>query len=204
MPVNSGGYSRGYAAVPCFWGTAPGSLVARYLASHDPNTMRVLDVGAGEGKNAAAFAKRGAVVDAIECSSEAITNGKTAFCGVDINWIEQDAVSWTYPTNKYDVVVSYGLIHCLQTEEEAKNVISQTQASMKPDGVYILASFNDGPHDLSAHPGFKPLLLRHTWFLKLFYQWQIVVETNDVLHETHPDNGIPHYHSMTRLIAKRK
>jgi len=73
MPTDLGGYSKGYAAVPCFWGTSPGSLIATYLASHEPQKLRVLDVGAGEGKNAAAFARRGATVDAIECSSDAIS-----------------------------------------------------------------------------------------------------------------------------------
>jgi 2-polyprenyl-3-methyl-5-hydroxy-6-metoxy-1,4-benzoquinol methylase len=204
MPTSLGGYSRGYAAVPCFWGTSPGSLIAAYLTSHEPQKLRVLDIGAGEGKNAAAFARRGATVDAIECSSDAIKNGKLTFSDVAINWIEQDAMSYSYPSNFYDVVVCYGLIHCLRTAEEAERFISKTQASLKIDGVYILASFNDGSHDLSAHPGFKPLLMSHAWFIEAFNRWQILVATNTLLHETHPDNGIPHFHSMSRLMAKRR
>jgi tellurite methyltransferase len=78
MPTEMGGYDAGYAAVPCFWGILPGSLVAEFLEDVNPIGMRVLDVGAGEGKNAAAFSKRGAYVDAIECSFDAIENGKVA------------------------------------------------------------------------------------------------------------------------------
>ena len=49
-----GGYDVGYRAVTGFWGTAPSSLVVRYLATHDVAGLKVLDAGAGEGKNAAA------------------------------------------------------------------------------------------------------------------------------------------------------
>jgi len=129
---------------------------------------------------------------------------KLTFSDVAINWIEQDAMSYSYPSNFYDVVICYGLIHCLQTAEEAESFISKTQASLKIDGVYILASFNDGSHDLRAHPGFKPLLMSHAWFIEAFNQWQILVATNALLHERHPDNGIPHFHSMSRLMAKRR
>jgi 2-polyprenyl-3-methyl-5-hydroxy-6-metoxy-1,4-benzoquinol methylase len=204
MPADVGGYDQGYAAVPCFWGTSPGSLVATFLASHNPRNLRVLDVGAGEGKNAAAFARLGATVDAIECSSNAIENGRSTFSDVKINWIERDVMSYEYPSDFYDVVVCYGLIHCLQSEQEATRILSSTQASLKRDGAYILASFNDGGHDLSAHPGFKPLLMSHAWFLDAFQNLQIVVATDALLCETHPHNGIPHFHSMSRLMAKRR
>jgi 2-polyprenyl-3-methyl-5-hydroxy-6-metoxy-1,4-benzoquinol methylase len=203
MRRDIGGYDRGYAAVPCFWGRSPGSLVASFLASHNPKNLRVLDVGAGEGKNAAAFARLGATVDAIECSSEAIENGRSTFFDVEINWIEQDVTTYEFPTDFYDVVVCYGLIHCLQSEREATRILLNTQASLKQNGAYILASFNDGGHDLSAHPGFKPLLMSHSWFLDAFQPLQIVLASDERLYETHPHNGIAHFHSMSRLMAKR-
>lgn len=204
MAIDLGGYGRGYAAVPCFWGTSPGSLVSNYLADHPAKDIRVLDVGAGEGKNAAAFASRGAIVDAIECSTDAITNGKSAFADDRINWIEEDATLFEYPSEFYDVVVCYGLLHCLPTERHAERLLIQTQASLRPNGIYLLASFNDGSHDLSAHPDFVPLLLRHSWFVRAFESWDVLIATDSVLYETHPHNNIPHFHSMTRIMAQRK
>jgi 2-polyprenyl-3-methyl-5-hydroxy-6-metoxy-1,4-benzoquinol methylase len=202
MPTEMGGYDAGYAAVPCFWGTLPGSLVAEFLEGVNPIGMRVLDVGAGEGKNAAAFSKRGAYVDAIECSFDAIENGKVAFFDANINWINEDATRHVFPVGYYDVVVCYGFLHCLGTPDVATALLTQTQRSLRSGGTFILASFNDGPHDLSAHPEFTPLLLSHTWYLAAFKRWEMLHATDSVLHESHPHNNIPHHHSITRLVAR--
>lgn len=163
-----GGYDQGYRAITGFWGTAPGSLVTEFLSRHDPSGMIVVDVGAGEGKNAAAFARRGASVEAVECSSAAVRNGKVMFPDLGINWIKTDALDFKFPRSHYDVVVCYGLIHCLPSEAAARRLINTLMASVKPGGTLILVSFNDGSHDLSAHPGFHPLLLGHRWFEAFF------------------------------------
>lgn len=202
MSIEAGGYDEGYAAVSCFWGTNPSRLVRSYLEVNDPGGMKVLDLGAGEGKNAAAFSRRGAIVDAIEMSKVAIENGLRAFSHTPINWINVDAALYTFPSDYYDIVICYGLIHCLRSKEVADRMLSQTKRSLRTGGTYILAAFNDGPHDLSAHPDFKPLLLSHAWYLAAFRHWNILAATDEILHESHPHNGIQHFHSMTRIIAK--
>jgi 2-polyprenyl-3-methyl-5-hydroxy-6-metoxy-1,4-benzoquinol methylase len=137
MMQDEGGYDHGYEAVPCFWGTKPGSLVAHFIAQHSAEGLRVLDVGAGEGKNAAAFASKGAQVDAVECSALAIRNGRAAFANLPINWVLSRVEEFCLEPECYDVVVSYGLIHCLRDEEIAKNVMERTKAALKRDGFYI-------------------------------------------------------------------
>lgn len=196
-----GGYEEGYRAVTGFWGTQPGSLVADYLHHHPVTGLTVLDVGAGEGKNAAAFARAGASVDALECSSAAIRNGRALFDDAEINWLQADADRFAYPLAYYDVVVCYGLIHCLKSIAAAMHLVSSLKSALKANGTFILVSFNDGRHDLSAHPGFKPLLLPHGWFLQQFEGWEIDSVSNSLLFETHPHNNIPHHHSLTRLRA---
>ena len=70
----NGGYDEGYKACPCFWGDKPASLVAELMATHDVADWIVLDLGCGEGKNAAALARAGARVTAIDCSEVAVEN----------------------------------------------------------------------------------------------------------------------------------
>jgi SAM-dependent methyltransferase len=199
----SGGYDEGYKAIKGFWGTSPGSLVSHLLKSYDASGRVVLDVGAGEGKNAAAFAGFGAHVDALECSSAAIGNGRELFPHAEINWIQADVTSYVYPECYYDVIVCYGLIHCLQNEAVANKLVRSLQNSLKGGGFFILASFNNGSHDFSAHPEFEPLLLENDWFLNHFNKWNVEIISNSILFETHPHNLIPHHHSMTRLIAAK-
>jgi 2-polyprenyl-3-methyl-5-hydroxy-6-metoxy-1,4-benzoquinol methylase len=199
-----GGYDDGYTALPCFWGKAPGSLVRTFLNARDVRGFHVLDIGAGEGRNAAAFARRGASVDAVECSTAAIANGRIAFHEADVNWIQADVLTLDFPRESYDVVVNYGLIHCLHSEDGALRVLLNSKAAAKRGGAYILVAFNNGSHDLNAHPMLKPLLMGHAWFLEAFADWEIVSATDTVLYETHPHNGIPHHHSLTRLAARRR
>lgn len=93
-------------------------------------------------------------------------------------------------------------MHCLRDAETARNVLYETKKSLRHGGTYILVAFNDGPHDLSAHPGFRPLLLSHAWYLSEFNDWNVSYATDTILHETHPHNALPHFHSITRLIAQ--
>lgn len=97
-------YDAGYRACPCFWGREPGSLVAQALTKYDFNGKRVLDLGCGEGKNAAAAARAGARVTAIDCSELAITNGRKAFPEFDIEWQIGDVEALRWPSRSYDIV----------------------------------------------------------------------------------------------------
>ncbi|APY15147.1 methyltransferase domain-containing protein [Brucella sp. 10RB9214] len=197
----NGGYDDGYEAVTGFWGTNAGSLVRDYLATHDATAMRVLDVGAGEGKNSAAFARAGAKVTALECSSTAIRNGRLLFPNEAIDWIHGDALKANYPKDSYDIIISYGLTHCLPSEALAHQLVCDLQSALVSGGVFILVSFNSGSHDLAAHPEFQPLLLDHKWFVSMFGGWHFEHLSDAILFETHPHNNIPHHHSLTRLMA---
>lgn len=202
MPVETnGGYDEGYRAVSSFWGTEPGSLVSDFLTNRGASGLRVLDVGAGEGKNAAAFARAGADVEAVECSLSAIRNGRRLFPDQGIRWLHRDALESRYTANAYDVVISYGLTHCLPSEIAARRLIVNLQSALVRGGTFILVSFNSGSHDLTAHPGFHPLLLDHAWFLDVFDGWQLEHVSDSILFETHPHNNILHHHSLTRLTA---
>ena len=204
MSVNwDGGYDRGYKCVSCFWGKEPASLVREFLSAHPVQGMRVLDIGAGEGKNAYALAAAGAAVDAVECSAAAIANGRQAFSSDAVNWICGDVAKIEMRDDWYDLIVSYGLVHCMADQSAALALMRDTQKALKPGGAYLLAAFNDGPHDLSAHEGFSPLLLPHSWYTRAFQGWKLLTCTDSLLYETHPHNNIPHHHSMSRIWATK-
>lgn len=198
-----GGYDEGYRAITGFWGTSPSSVVVDFLSKNNVANLRILDAGAGEGKNAAAFARLGAVVEAIECSAAAIKNGRLLFSQEKIDWLHADITAVHILAESYDVVVCYGLVHCMSSEKAALDLLAKTMAGVRRGGVFILASFNAGTHDLSAHPGFRPLLLPHQWFLDVFTGWHTDIATDSILFETHPHNQIPHHHSLTRILARK-
>jgi SAM-dependent methyltransferase len=202
MGDEDGGYDEGYRAVPCFWGEEPGSLVREFLSVNSANGLRVLDLGAGEGKNASALARAGAIVDAVELSSSAIENGIGRF-GDGFNWIHADVRTLSPGGGSYDLIVNYGLAHCMDTEAELDQLLAETRSALRPAGHYILVAFNARSQDLRAHPGFEPLLMPHEWYLSQFEGWDFIHESDTILNETHPHNNVPHHHSMTRLMVRK-
>lgn len=198
-----GGYDVGYRSVPCFWGTGPGSLVAEFAAKHSVIGWRVLDAGAGEGKNSAYLAQRGAEVTAVELSSAAIKNARRATATNGVTWIRADIRWCPLPTASFDLVILYGLLHCLRSRDEIQSVVGSLMKATRPGGHHLACSFNARHHDLSAHPGFEPCLLDHAELLDLYSTWNISSASDTDLHEVHPHNLIPHTHSMTRVVARK-
>jgi tellurite methyltransferase len=200
-----GGYEEGYASCDCFWGTSPGSLVRTFIESH-PNLdgIQILDLGCGEGKNAAALARSGARVVAVDCSSRALANGQRAFQDQKIEWRLSDARSYLASSDGFDVIVMYGLLHCLPSSDEVASLVQLALQKTRVGGYHLVASFNDGPHDLSAHPGFSPTLLPHTFYLQQYAQQEICTQSDSILYEAHPHNQISHFHSLTRIFARKE
>lgn len=200
--MTDGGYDNGYRAAPCFWGVEPSSLVKSFLSLTNLGGT-ALDLGCGEGKNAAALADAGYEVEAIDCSAYAIFNAKQHFGRRDIDWAVSDALNYHPKWSEYDVVVAYGLAHCLSSQSGIELLISKMKSITRKGGYNILCAFNDRSHDLSAHPGFNPTLLGHEFYASMYADWRLLHLSDATLHEVHPHNNIPHHHSLSRLLAER-
>ena len=200
----SGGYDDGYRRSPCFWGKEPGSLV-RALLSECPNlsNTKVLDLGCGEGKNAFALANAGAEVVAVECSEAALRNGMAQLSHPNIQWVHSDANSYLSSAKDFDIVVMYGLLHCLSDAANIESCIRLAKQRTRAGGQHIVVAFNDGPHDLSAHPELSPTLVSHEHYLRQYADCEIVRSEDAIIRETHPHNGIEHFHSISRIWARR-
>jgi hypothetical protein len=97
----------------------------------------------------------------------------------------------------------YGLLHCLSSSDKIASVVALALSKTNPGGHHIVAVFNDGPHDLSAHPGFTPTLLPHAFYRNVYRGQRILFGEADTIYETHPHNKIPHFHSLTRLVVEK-
>ncbi len=201
----NGGYDEGYRRCGCFWGTTPGSYLnalVRDLGSF--RGLRILDAGCGEGKNAVFLARRGAIVDAVDVSTIAIENGmRTWGRQGNVRWMVADVRDMALECD-YDVVVAYGLLHCLADSSEVATVVSRLQEATAVGGFNVLCAFNDRRQELAeAHPGFVPCLLRHPDYVEFYASWKVLAASDEDLTEEHPHNNIEHTHSMTRLLARK-
>jgi tellurite methyltransferase len=200
----NGGYDEGYRGSRCFWGRRPASLVKAIIAERSVAGLSVLDLGCGEGKNAFALAEAGANVCAVDCSRAALENGQRELNHQRIRWHLSDAVEFLEHKDIFDIVVMYGLLHCLESTTDIEAVIRKALSRTRAGGLNATVTFNDGPHDLSAHPGFSPTLLPHSFYADQYQRHEILVEENEIIHETHPHNNIEHFHSLSRFLVRKK
>lgn len=201
----NGGYDDGYAACECFWGHDASSLV-RELETHVQSFdgLRVFDAGCGEGKNAAYVAARGAEATGVDISELAITNFRKGVppiphCSLFVGDIRELLL----PIAEFDIVIAYGLLHCLRDRTEIDEVVTKLQKATATNGWNVVCAFNDRFQELSAHPGFTPKLLPHADYLAMYSGWELIHASDSDLTETHPHNGIVHTHSMTRILARK-
>jgi 2-polyprenyl-3-methyl-5-hydroxy-6-metoxy-1,4-benzoquinol methylase len=201
---DNGGYDAGYAACPCFWGRTPGSLVTNLLDGISVAGWRVLDAGCGEGKNSIHLASAGAEVVGVELSAAALDNARNAWPELPkIKWVHGDIRDLCFEAEQFDLVLAYGLLHCLGGPAEIAGTVRSLQTWTKPSGYHLICAFNDRHQDLVAHPGFNPTLLQHEQYVTLYRGWALSSVSDRDLEEIHPHNGIPHSHSMTRFIAQK-
>lgn len=201
----NGGYDAGYKACPCFWGKTPGSLVEALVRNiGNLADLTVLDVGCGEGKNAAHLAKLGCRVRAVDVSELALKNAKSAWDGgYGVSWETADVRELRLTACEYDIVIAYGLLHCLRNVSEIDATAKKLQLATRAGGYNILCALNLRYQELDAHPGLNPCLVQHEHYLELYSAWQLVIATDSDLIESHPHNLIEHRHSLTRILARK-
>ncbi|RKH53371.1 class I SAM-dependent methyltransferase [Corallococcus sp. AB050B] len=202
----NGGYDDGYRSCPCFWGNSPGSMMPQLETLFSSlNTLSALDAGCGEGKNSAYLDSKGCKVFAFDVSKLAISNARNSFPNLKNTTFESKGVfDKSLRLDRYDIVVAYGMLHCLANKDEIEDAIRIFKAHTNPLGVHIICAFNSRRQELHAHPGFKPTCLEHSSYINMYRDYEIIFASDQDLTETHPNNGIEHTHSLTRIIARNK
>lgn len=202
----TGGYDDGYGRCGCFCGTTPGSYVQRLAQITPLAGAKVLDAGTGEGKNALYMNQQGAAnVLAVDISSLAIRNATQAHGAVPgITWRVADVCAIDLQDAAFNVVIAYGLFHCLHDVEELTALVRRLKLATKPTGYHVICAFNDRAQRFNgAHRGFSPLLVSHANYLHLYAEWAVIAAEDADLHETHPHELIPHSHSVTRILSQK-
>ncbi|BBN48137.1 MULTISPECIES: class I SAM-dependent methyltransferase [Mycobacterium avium complex (MAC)] len=138
---------------PPLFGTEPDARVLTLAAeADDPATYRVLDVGAGTGRNALALARRGHPVDAVEMTAkfaEAMrADAERESLGVNV--IQSDVFTAMENTrDRYQLMVLSEVVPDFRTAHELRGMFELAAECLAPGGRLVFNTF-------LAHDGYVP------------------------------------------------
>ena len=196
--------------VGLFWENSPASFVKLFanIVMVDYHELKVLDLGAGEGKNSVFFASKGAKVVAVDTSENALSKFTLQPNFIEsehrIYRIQEDILELSFPNESFDIIIAYGVLHCMNSYEEIVEMIKKIQLWLKKGGYFIGATFNNeiGIPDIQDYLC-EESLLEKGQFETFFHGWDIIAKEDGIISETHCTTLISHKHSISRLIAKK-
>jgi len=194
----------------CFWERAPAKYVSLFIKNYklDFSKITILDLGAGEGKNSVFLANHVANVIAVDISEIALARFSLQpnynSCKSRITIVKDDIRNISFHNNQFDVIVAYGILHCLNSKEEVLAIIDKIEKWLKKGGYFICATFTN----TIPVPEIQSYLEENAFLSegeleKYLTKFTIIESENSILTETHPTSKIEHQHSIVRVIAKK-
>ena len=200
----TGPYDRLYQNSNLLWPDRPGRMVKEAASLRSEG--RALDVGCGDGKNLAYLERLGWIVDGIDVSSIAIEAARRRLRESQIRHrgtlALANVTSADFGTATYDLVVCYGLYHCL-TDAGVEKAQATLVRALRPGGLFAFAVFNN---DLPVPPDHctDGLILRPADHLPgLLCSWRRIALETGQIEESHPPLVGLHRHALTWGLFER-
>lgn len=185
------------------WGEKPGRLVQKiteYIKSGD-----VLDIGCGDGKNALYIEQLGFNVTGYDYSFPALEGLKNRFKNVEqkVKGIyEFRNIEQNLPEGSYDVLISYGIFHCLDSKNRI-DLHKKIQELINPRGfMFFTCLTNLLPLPLN-HGTSHITLVNPQEIESLLDGWEILYKEKGVITEDHLPIVGEHKHSVEWIIAQK-
>lgn len=127
------------------FGSAPDARVWTLAeTATDPASFRVLDIGAGTGRNSLALARRGHPVDAAELTerfAETI-RGEAARHSLPLRVIQRDVFATdVYLRDDYAMILLSGVVSEFRTAQQLRQLFELAAGHLKPEGVLVFNVF---------------------------------------------------------------
>lgn len=186
-----------------YWGTDPSRLARRTIdqLSGDPHGRRLLDLGAGEGRDSVYFAEHGFEVYAVDVSPAGLEKATrlARARGVEITTIEGDANEFTFP-KPVDIVFSTGAVQFIEPEVRPRQ-FRRFRRATNPGGLHAIFAFVDHP-DVPPAPDTTPdqYLLDRDELQGYYADWETVHSEEIIFKDD--SGGIPHRHAARIHLAR--
>ena len=172
-----------------YFGLEPSPLLAKYV-EWIPARARVLDIGAGQGRNTLPLARQGCEVTALDPSAVALATiaQQAGQENLTIDCVQQGFLKYE-PLRVFDTILCFGLMQML-TYQDCASLVTRLHQWLRPGGSLFLTAWhvNDpsferlvaqwerlGIRSFRSPDGEQyRLFLEKGEILKLFFRWQPV------------------------------
>jgi SAM-dependent methyltransferase len=128
-------WNERYGTDELVWRAEPNQFLVEEVERLTPG--RALDLACGEGRNAVWLASQGWKVVGMDFSSAGLAKGRRMADerGVEVTWVEADAVSWIPPRSGFDLVV---LMYLQLPSDQRRAALGHAAAALAPRGVLLV------------------------------------------------------------------
>ncbi|WP_276978729.1 class I SAM-dependent methyltransferase [Flavobacterium filum] len=199
-----------------FWGNEPAKIVRIFIEqNYDLSKSKVLDLGAGTGKNAFALAKKNAKkIIAIEIDSFASLNFLKSLTEMEesglisegkIDLYKCSAIDFLlYNTAQYDCIVAYGLLHVFKTKEEVEKILFLISDHLLIGGYLILQSLTNKYPAPISQVELEGTFITSEYLVDFFREgWEVIYSDQEDIVHSHLNSDENHRHGSVRLLLKK-
>ena len=193
-------YDQKYRSEELHWGRQPSSIARIFFQNHLPKEgTKLIDIGAGEGRDSIFFAQNGCRVTAFDSSAEGVKKAvaRAEKLGVAIDFFKAD-INEHRLDEYFDVVFSSGVLHYIPPELR-KEIITNYKRFTSPGGLHA--------HTVPIRKPYVPQdpeddVLEHSWrsgeVLMLYHDWKIELFSEEILDDWFSDYKF----AVNRIIAR--
>ncbi len=196
-------YDKAYTENPAMFGHGrPEIFVLEAAGMISPNG-KVIELGAGQGRNALALAEKGFQVTAVDISKVGVDtmNNKAKDLGLS-NFRAVTGDSIEALQGEYDLVVSTFMLQHL-SKEDAEKLIAKIKEHTKIGGINAIATFTK-EGDFGRSAGAKGKFYPSLGEIQDIYQdWEIIKEETIKIRQTRPD-GSSFFNVKAEIITRKK
>jgi tellurite methyltransferase len=202
---NNNPYDSLYNSDDFYWGKTHSKMCQLLLETWKPEagqTVRLLDLGCGEGQNLVWLAGAGFTVTGLDVSIPGLEKAKVLAekMGVSVTTIHGDLLEYRLE-QEYEVLFSTGALHYLPSDIRQQR-FEHLREHTSPNGVHALSLFVEKPFIEPAPDAEDSAFLYHSGELMGYYHdWEILFSTEEIFNCN--SSGIPHRHAVNRLVARK-
>lgn len=196
-------YENIYKKDGYYWGKVPSKMCYKLLKLKPPDrSLKLLDIGCGEGRNAVFFARNGYDVTAFDISSKGIEKAKKMAneANVTIKLFNAD-INVFRLKDEFDILFSTGVLHYIP-KEMRDEIFNNYKTYTRKNGFHVFSVFVKKPFiEKAPDSDIKSQIWISGELFTFYHDWKIEYCDEEIF--DCESSGTPHKHAINRIIARK-